>query len=446
MRFDGYTRILKLGLPILIGQLGMIVVGFADTTMVGRYSTSALASASFVNNLFNVAILATMGFSYGLTPLIGALLSSKRHYDMGMMVRNGLLLNVIFTLAMMVIMTVGFFYVDSMGQPPELLPLIRPYYLIYLSGMLPIAVFNVFAQWSYAIRRTRIPMWITLASNVVNICGNWLLIYGNVGCPELGLTGAGIATLIARIFCPVVLFGVFMLRREFTEYRLGFTGGCISRRMLGQIGRTSWPISLQMAFETGAFSGASVMAGWLGAISLASFQIFLIIGTLGFCIYYSMGSAVSVLVANAAGTCDHVEMRSIAHRGYRIILCLAAMSSTFFICFTDRVVGIFTNDPLVEATAITLILPMVMYQLGDATQINYANALRGTAKVLPMLWISFVSYILVGLPSTYIMAFPLGLGIRGIVFSFSVSLFLAAGLFYYYFMRATRPNSSMARE
>lgn len=446
MRLEGYAKIFKLGMPILIGQLGMIVVGFADTTMVGRYATESLASASFVNNLFNVAILATMGFSYGLTPLIGALFSNNRQGEIGSMLKNGLLLNVIFTLAMMGIMTIGYFNVDRMGQPEELLPLIRPYYLLYLCGMLPIAVFNVFAQWSYAIRRTRMPMWITLSSNLVNICGNWLLIYGNLGCPELGLTGAGIATLTSRIFCPIVIILVFALKKDYAGYKQGFKDGKLSTRCIGHVSRTSWPVSLQMAFETGSFSAAGVMAGWLGAVSLAAYQIIIIIGTLGFCIYYSMASAVSVLVANAAGTGNRHEMRAIATRGYRIILCLATMSSLFFIFGSRQIIGVFTTDPVVESAAALLILPLIVYQLGDATQIAYANALRGTANVMPMLWIAFVSYVVVGLPATYIMAFPMGLGTRGIVLSFSVSLFLAAGLFFYYFKRSTREKSSMARE
>ena len=150
----------------------MIVVGFADNIMVGHYSTEALASASFVNNLFNVAIFCCIGFTYGLTPIVGSYFTQKRHGDIGAAMRTGVVLNVIFTLAVMAIMTAIYFNVDRLGQPEQLLPLIRPYFLIYLAGMLPISVFNVFAQWSYGINDTRLPMWIILGSNVVNIIGN----------------------------------------------------------------------------------------------------------------------------------------------------------------------------------------------------------------------------------------------------------------------------------
>lgn len=435
---ENYAAIIKLGLPILVGQLGMIVVAFADNIMVGRYSTAALASASFVNNVFNVATFAVLGFTYGLTPLIGAMFSQKRSDSIGAMIRNGLLVNVLFSLLVTAVMWALWLNIDRLGQPEELLPLIKPYYLIVLAGMVPVAVFNVFAQWLFAINRTALPMWIILSANVLNILGNYLLIYGNFGCPELGLIGAGYSTLIARIFCPVVVIVIFAVAKRFAAYRDGFRHSRITSRTLGQINRTSWPVSLQMTFESGSFTVAAVMAGWLGAISLASFQIIVITGTLGFCIYYSMGSAVSVLVANAAGLNDHTGMRRMAFAGYHIILTLATISSLIFVFFEEQMIYAFTEDTEVIAATVALIVPLVLYQLGDATQINFANALRGTSQVMPMIWIAFVSYIVIGTPSTYLLAFPLGLGTYGIILSFSVSLFIAAGLFLYFFLRATR--------
>lgn len=433
-----YGSIIRLGVPILIGQLGMIVVAFADNIMVGRYSTDALASASFVNNVFNVANFACMGFTYGLTPLIGALFTQKRFATIGTMIRTGLWLNLAFTLMVIGIMTALWLNLDHLGQPEELMPLIRPYYLIVLAGLLPISLFNVFAQWLFAINRTPLPMWIVLGANAVNILGNYVLIYGHWGMPEMGLMGAGVSTLTARIICPLTVIAIFCLRREFHDYFIGFSEGRMTRRMAVQVNRTSWPVAMQMTFESGSFTFAAVMAGWLGAVSLAAFQIIVITGTLGFCIYYSMGNAVSVLVANASGLGDRREMRRIAFAGYHIILTLAAISSLIFVLFERDMIHAFTEDMRVIEATVALIVPLVVYQLGDATQINFANALRGTSHVMPMIWIAFVSYVVVGVPATYLMGFPLGLGTYGIILSFSVSLFLAAGLFLYFFMRSTR--------
>lgn len=433
-----YIKILRLGLPILVGQLGMIVTGFADTIMVGRYSTEALASASFVNNLFNVAIFACVGFTYGITPLVGTLFGQKRSNDIGVMMRTALAVNVVFAIVITALMAIFYLRLEHLGQPPELLPLIRPYFLIYLAGVVPLAVFNVFAQWSYAINNTRMPMWIILCANAINILGNWLLIFGNCGFPELGLTGAGIATFVSRIFCPVVITLIFFTRRAYKPYSLGFRRSGISRVMLGQVNRTSWPVAMQMTFESGSFTVAAIMTGWIGAVELAAFQIIVIVGTLGFCVYYSMAAAVSVLVANAAGVSDTRLMRRTAFAGYVIILTLAAAASLFFLLGGERAMHLFTEDPRVLSVGVTLILPLVIYQLGDATQITFANALRGTSRVMPMLWIAFFSYVVVGIPATWLLGFPAGLGAFGIILSFSVSLFLAGALFLNRFLAATR--------
>lgn len=437
-RIADYKSILKLGLPILIGQLGMIVVGFADNIMVGHYSTDALASASFVNNLFNVAIFCCIGFTYGLTPIVGTYFTQKRIADIGASVRVALILNILFTIAIMSVMGIVYLNLDHLGQPRHLLPLIRPYYLIYLVGMIPVTVFNVFAQWSYGIKNTKLPMWIILGSNVINVIGNYILIFGHFGLPELGLLGAGISTFVARAICPIVLIACFAGLTQYRSYIEGYRNARVSAHSLKKIWRISIPISMQMTFESGSFTLAAIMTGWISAIDLAAFQIIVIIGTLGFCVYYSIGSAVTILVANQAGADNRSAMRRVAWSGYHLLLVLMSISSLIFIFFGRNLMAIFTDDPAVLALAYTLIFPLVLYQVGDATQINFAAALRGTSRVMPMLWIAFVSYILVGIPATYVLGFVAGLGSYGIILSFSVSLFLAGALFLTFFLRSTR--------
>lgn len=435
---DCYKEIVRLGLPILVGQLGMIAVGFADNIMVGNYSADALSAASFVNNVFNVALMLCLGFTYGLTPLIGALYASRRSEDIGATLRRALRINVIFSGAVTLAMFILYLNLHRLGQPEELLPAIRSYYLIYLAGVVPVAVFNVFAQWSYAIRNTMMPMVIIMAANCVNVAGNYLLIGGRLGAPELGLDGAGISTLTARLICPAAIIAVFALRSSLGAYRDGFCGRGGRSVDSVRIVRTSWPVGLQLAMETGSFSLACVMAGWLGKVELAAFQILFIVGTLGFCVYYSMGTSVSVMVANAAGRGDHGEMRRIGWAGYHVILAIATLSSIVFVLLGPWMIDRFTADKAVTAMAAAQIVPLVLYQLGDATQITFSNALRGTSHVMPMLWIAFASYIVIGIPATYLLGFICGLGLYGIFVSFSISLFTAGGLFMYFFLKNTR--------
>jgi len=436
-------RLMKLAFPVLISQISLILVGFADNIMVGHYSTEALASSSFVVNLFNIVILCAMGFSYGLTPLIGMLYARNRSSRIGVVLRAGLYANLTVGVLLTALMAVVYAYVGDMGQPAELLPLIRPFYLTILSSIIFVSLFNAFAQWSFAIRNTQMPMWILLVCNLLNIIGNYALIYGHFGAPELGLTGAGISTLSVRVLSAIAIVAIFFFNPAYRKYRDGFCDRHmnVSKMLMTKVVSTSWPVALQMSCETAAFSLCAVMAGWLGTISLAAFQIIVIVGSLGFCIYYSIGTAIAVSVANIAGAHGPYACRRVAFDGYAVMLVFATISTCIFIFFSRPLMGLFSENPVVIEAATGLIIPLALYQLGDATQVTFANALRGTSHVMPMLWIAFVSYVIVGLPTSWVLAFPLGLGTWGIVLSFSVSLFMAATLFLRSFIKATKNRS-----
>lgn len=437
-----YRQIIRLGLPILVGQAGLVVLGFADTSMVGHYDTQALAAASFVNNLFNVALFAILGFCMGLTPLIGALFTQQDYAGIGRTLKAGVYANIVFSALVTLVMTVLYFNVHRLGQPEQLLPLIRPYYRLYLYSLIPLAVFNALAQWSYAIGNTSMPMWIMLGANLLNITGNYMLIYGNWGAPELGLYGAGLSTLVARLAGPAIIIGIFLLRPAYRAYSTAFRHAAGWTRSVGTVVRTSLPVSAQMTCEAASFTFAAVVAGWLanGDINLAAFQIVAITGTLGFTLYYSLGTAISVVVAQEAGTDNRRGMRRAAGNGYVCMLVLMSLSTCVFVCFGRQVMGVFTEDPAVLALAMSVLLPLILYQIFDATQVCFANALRGTSHVLPMLWTAFISYVVLGSPATWLMAIPLDMGLYGIILSFSLSLGLAGALFMYFFLRATRPK------
>ena len=194
-----YKALFYLGLPIVIGQMGVIVLGFADTLMVGHHSTAELAAASFTNNLFTLCIIFSTGFSYGLTPVVGEFYGNRRFMEAGQALRSSLLANVLVALLLTLIMTVVYFCVEYMGQPEELIPLIKPYFLVLLASLVFVMLFNGFKQFTDGITQTQTAMWVLLGGNTLNIIGNYILIYGKFGFPELGLLGAGISTLFSRI-------------------------------------------------------------------------------------------------------------------------------------------------------------------------------------------------------------------------------------------------------
>lgn len=182
-----YKALIFLGLPIVIGQVGVIILGFADTLMIGHHSTEELGAASFVNNVFTLCIIFSTGFSYGLTPIVGSLYGNRRFAEAGQALRCSLVANVLVALLLTFIMTVVYFNVERLGQPEELMPLIKPYYLVLLASLVFVMLFNGFKQFTDGITDTKTAMWILLGGNTLNIIGNYILINGKLGFPELGL-------------------------------------------------------------------------------------------------------------------------------------------------------------------------------------------------------------------------------------------------------------------
>lgn len=425
-----YRQIATLGLPLLLGQLGMIMTGFADTFMVGHYTTESLAAASFVNNIMNFMTVLCMGFSYGLTPIVSATNARGDRRGVGAIVKNAVLLNMAFGIAVGLAMLLIYFNVEKMNQPANLIPLIKPYYLVLLASMVPMLLVNTLRQFTDGIGNTRLSMWIIIGGNLLNILLNYLTIYGNFGFPELGLLGAGLSTLAARVAMAAAYIIVLSRSHRYATYVQGIRHGDIDSRISSNIFATSWPIAVQMGLETGIFSFASIMIGWLGEIPLAAYQIMLSISTIGFMVYYSLGASMSIKIAGYYGNGDITQIRNCSVAGLHIIMACAATACLLFFFLGEPVIRLFTDDVAVIAVAMLVIPPLMLYQVGDALQVTYANALRGITDVRPMMITAIIAYLIVGLPLGYLLAFPCSMGIVGIYLSFAVALLLAGVLFF----------------
>ncbi len=435
-----YADITRLSLPIMVAQLGTIITGYADTIMVGHYSTPALASASFVSNVFNLALMLSLGFSYGITPLIGVLFSKGEKTEAGAMLRMATVANVAYGALLFGGMTAFYFCLGHIGQPPELLPLIRGYYLLVLASLVPVVGTNVMRQFTDATGHTKLGMWIFTIGNVANIAGNYLLIYGKFGAPELGLMGAGWSTLGSRVMMCVAYLGVILLSARYRPYCEGFAKARVKVAQVREVAAKSMPVSMQLGMETGIFTLAGIVVGWLGTNSMAAYQILVIFGSIGFMVYYAFGAGMAIKIAHYKGVGDVDGVRRTAHAGYMLTLVCTALACTVFVTWGNHIIGLFTRDAAVAAIATGLLWALVLYQLGDATQIAFASALRGIGQVKPMMNCAFLAYVVLGLPLIFVLGLPQHLGLLGIYLAFFVALLSAGILFLRNFRKAIGPG------
>lgn len=435
---EHFRKLAALGIPIIIGQLGMIVLGFADTMMIGHYSTESLGAASFVNNLFNLVIIGSTGFSYGLTPVIGELTGANDRTGIGGKLKNALLANFtvacIFTLAMAIL----YFNIGKLDQPAELLPLIEPYYLVILASLVFVLLFNAFKQFADGIMDTRTSMWVLLFGNILNILGNYVLIYGAAGFPEMGLLGAGVATLFSRTVMLCAFIALFFTLPRYREYRKGFIQSVLDRTDFIRLNALGWPLALQMGMETASFSLTTVMVGWIGTVALAANQVMFTISTLFFMMYYGMGAATAVRVSYFRGQDRPADVRRAAFSGLYLILAMAAVSTTLFWQFRFSIGSWFTDNPAVLASISSLFPIMMVYQFGDSMQIAFANALRGIQDVKIMMLYSFIAYFLISLTASYVFGFILDYGLTGVWMAFPLGLTSAGVMFWLRFLHRTR--------
>ena len=435
---EHYKELIKLGLPIVIGQLGVILVSFADTFMVGWHGTEDLAAASFVNNIFNLAIIFATGFSYGLTPIVGKLFGEGKQKEAGAVLKNALLTNGAMSFAVIAAMGVLYMNVHRLGQPTELLHLIRPYFAVLLMSLPFAMLFNAFKQFIDSITDTKTAMWIMLSGNVINIIGNYILIFGKCGFPELGLLGAGIATVLSRMAMLAFALTVFLRSRRYRTYMHGFFGGQITVAEQKRLSKLGLPVAFQMGMETASFSLATIMIGWIGTTALAAHQIMCTIGQLGFMMYYGMAAAVAVKVSNYNGTGEIPDIRRSAKAGFSIIMVMAVFASLTVFVLRNEMGHLFTDNNEVALLVAQLAIPFIIFQFGDGLQCNFSNALRGIADVKPVMLYAFIAYFVISLPVGYLFAFTFNMGLMGIWLSFPFGLTSAGVMFYLRFMAKTK--------
>ena len=425
---SNYKSLLKLAVPIVIGQLGGIITGLADTIMVGQHSTQELAAASFVNNVLNAFIIFGTGFSFALTPLIGENFARNKKYVVAAWQKNSLVANLLLSVVLMAVLLLIYLNVEHLGQPAELLPLIKPYFIVSMISVVFVMLANSYRQFVEAITDPSVSMWVLLSGNLLNIVGNYALIYGKFGFPEMGLIGAGYSTLVSRIAMLAAFVIVFLCKPSYKAYRRGFKRMWVLPNRLMRITKIGVPIALQQGLEAATFSLTAIMVGWLGSTELAAHQVVIAISTISFTTYLGLGSATAIRTSLSKGNKDMLQVRRTTVAGVHLGLVVSFITCLLLYVFRNDISFVFSDDPVVSTIVVMLLPILMLYQFVDGAQIILANALRGLSDVKSIMWISFLTNFLIAIPAGYILGFPLGMGIRGIWLAYPIGFVFSVAL------------------
>jgi MATE family multidrug resistance protein len=405
---------IQLAYPVIIGQLGIIMMGVVDSLMVGHLGAAPLAAASLGSGLAFILLIIGIGVSLAVTPLVAIAVGANKYEDCGVYFRQSLLVNSV--LALIIALAV-FFAADMLkyfNQPLEVQIQAESYMKIIGFSALPLMLFQTYKQFIEGFSIMRPAMIIAILANVINAIANWILIFGKLGFPALGLDGAGWATFASRLFMALVLMGFVMNNKFFREYDVTFHFKSINWTVIKKLLSLGLPSGFQYFFEVGAFSFAVVMVGWLGTKQLAAHQIAINLASISFMAVLGISVAGSIRVGNAVGKKDIAETRRAGFTASLLGASIMSLSGIIFIFFRKFLPTLYVNDEVVISYASSLLIIAALFQISDGIQAVGIGILRGLTDVKIPTAITFIAYWIVGLPVGYLLGFTFNLGVQGV--------------------------------
>lgn len=438
---EQYRKNLALSIPVILTQVGQMLTQMADTMMVGQYGGSdalPLAAVSFGSSMAFLILIGCIGIALGLTPLVGERFAQGNKEECKSLLHNAL---IFYTLLGVLVGAVQYAIsplLYYLGQPVEVVDGAIPYYQMLALSVPFMLFFFGFKSFLEGVGNTKVVMTITIVANLLNVLLNYLLIYGRCGMPELGATGAGLATTLSRVASAAMIFGYFLYKQKYGQYLKGFSLGALRLARVGRLLSIGLPIAGQMFLESSAFVGTAVMIGWLGTDPLSANQIAITLGNCAFMVILSIGSAATIRISHCYGRNDVAELKLATHATYHLVLAWSALASLIFILLRHDIPRLFTdNEAVIEITA-DLMFFVALYQLWDGMQNVSVGILRGLQDVKIIMPIAFVAYWLLNLPAGYLFGITWGMGAAGFYLSYSVGLSAAAVLMMWRIRRRIR--------
>ena len=423
---------LLLALPLIAGQLGQMFIGLADTVMIGRVGTVALAASTFANTLLMVPLLFGVGLLTSVSIRVAKARGGQRHDDVKHALRHGTWLAFVYGLIVFVICLAVLPLLGNFGQVDEVVEAVPTYFLLVAVSLVPAMMAMAWKNYGDALNKPWVPFWIILAGVGLNVLLNWIFIYGNWGSPELGMEGAGVATLIARIVTVVMLFAWIILAPSICRWRPRRWWGSWKRGEFRVLLRLGVPIGLQLLAEMGAFTAATLMVGGLGVIALAAHQVAFICTSVAFMVPLGIAMAITVRMGAAAGVEDVAgrvrQLRSILIGGWGFGLIFSTLSMVLFISCGRFIAQQIVTEPAVVDLATSLLVIAGLFQVVDGSQVISSSALRGMGDVVVPAWAGAFAYWGVSVPLGFYLIYHAGSGAAGAWWGLAIGLGVAAVL------------------
>lgn len=425
-----FRETLSLSFPVIIGQVGFMLMGFIDNLMIGDVSYVHLSAASLANGIFFIVTIIGIGIIMAITPLIAEMHAAGNHEAVRQYFQQGTYVSVIQGLIFVLLNVLAAESLPYLGQPPEDVELAYSYLHILSISALPMLLFRAGKQFAEGVSLTRPAMYVTLAGLAFNTLANWLLIYGNWGFPRLELDGAGFGTLASRTFMMLLMGAYLFTSPVFKEFKLMEGWGKIRRKVVRRILEIGLPSGLQYFFEVGAFIGASILIGLMadGSVQRAAHQIAIQFGALTYMIVSGIAAGSTIRVGNALGRKDALGVRRAGVAGILLGGIFMFGCALIFLIGRNYLPTLFVSETEVLEIATVLMVIAAGFQIFDGIQAVALGCLRGIQDVIIPTWMTLGAYWGISIPLGCVLAFPFDMGAKGMWYAFVVSLFVASVL------------------
>ena len=438
---------LSLSFPVILGLLGHTIVQLVDNIMVGQLGTTELAAISLGNSFVFIAMSLGIGFSTAITPLVAQADGRKNRAAAQDVLSHGVVLCTVLGVSLFIAVFSARKLMYSMGQPPAVVEFAFPYLKWVAASLVPLIVFQAYKQFADGLSKTRPAMYATVFSNILNVILNYFLIFGYGGFPKMGVEGAAIGTLIARIGAVIFILLFIQYHPLFKGYslRIGFKKQRIS--LFKKILSLGFPSALQMFFEVAFFTMAIWMSGILGKNSQAANQIALNLSAMTFMFAMGLGVVAMIRVGNQFGMKTYADLRRIAISLFLLIGLFDVLFCIIYLSFNEQLPWIYLEnygaatpaDTLeVVSIAAGLLLVSGFFQITDGLQAVILGALRGIQDVNIPTTLTFISYMVIGLPVSYYLGLKTSLGAVGIWLGLLTGLSTSALLLFLRFQHQTK--------